>query len=408
MKRSDKRRALRAAAAQQAVCRLPAPLRADAGAVGQPKWQKIFPFGTFHNGCWPAEGITVDAKYCATMVENWKKRGAPPLPVDYLHRGGDHDEVADLPAAEKVASGWMEDFEVRADGMYALTKWTPRAHELITADEYRYLSPEWQRNGTDGRTGVAQGPTLVGAALVNRPAFQELPRVAAAALPPAQTQPVVQENAMNRAQIDALLKEAGITLAATATDAEAAAALSKHVTETSKAGAAAAELALKAKKDAETLKAAQAESEKTMKAQLDEAIAEKAKLGVRVANIEKQALDTAVNALCARALDERRIAAAGQESVKALAAASGLEAATKFVDTFAKGTIAASNSEKGHGGAGDVDAAEETEVKAAAAELVKASDGKLLGSAAIRAAAMANPGVLKRLAAVPTATAPKS
>lgn len=326
--------------------RLPTALRADASSA-EPKWVQVFPFGTFHNGGWPDDGITVDAKYCATMVANWKRRGAPALPIDYLHRGGDSEDVAHLPLEQKVAAGWMEDFEVRADGLYALTRWTPKARDLIKADEFRFISPEWSEDGLDGRTGERQGPTLIGAGLVNRPAFKEMPRVAANAVTdPAAPKPVAPEEVMNRAQIDAMLKAAGINLAATATDAEAVAALAKHVSDNA---------AVKAKADAENeavLKAKQATeaSEKALKAQLDEATKDKAAMGIRLQALEKARLDEQVTALLDRATKEGRVtAAAALGAVKELAEKQGLTAATAFVDAFPKSTVAPVGVVLGHG-----------------------------------------------------------
>lgn len=396
MRRSDKRRALRAAAALVS-CHLPATLKADAGEAGTPKWQQLFPLGTFHNGGWPKDGVTVDAAFCKTMVANWEKRGKPELSVDYFHKG--NEETA--PNEERIAAGGIQQIEARDDGLWGLIDWTDRARAGILARELKFLSPEFHTNGIDGHTGKPQGPTLIGAGLVNNPAFKEMPRVAASEVVDPPAQPAVQENLMNREQINALLKTAGINLASTATDAEALAALSKHVGETAKASADAA-AALKAKEttDAEALKAKATaeEATKTLKAQLAEAIEEKAKLGVRVANIEKVEFDRGVTALCARAISERRIVASAQEQVKELAAVSGLEKATKFVDGFPKGSIGGSGTEVGHGEPGDVDATEMTEVKAAATEKMKAG---LTGAAALRAAAMENPAVMKKLAAVP-------
>lgn len=402
------RRALRAAAVNAAL-RLAGNafgnLRAVASADASPKWNQIFPMGTFHNGGWPADGVTVDRAFCEAIVANWKKHGGA-LAVDYFHKTNEED----APNDERIASGWMQDLEAREDGVYALIDWTAKARAKILAGELANISPEFHLNGTDARTGKPQGPTLVCAALLNNQAFKEMPRVAASAVvdPPAPPNPAVEEFIMNKKQMLALLaKFQNTTVTDASTDAEVLAAFEKQMDVNVKASSDAA-AALKATITAADALKASEEASKALQAQLTEANTEKAKLGVRVANIEKQALDTAVNTLCKRALDERRIAAAGQESVKALAAASGLEAATKFVDSFAKGTIAAAATETGHGAAGDADETEEAEVKAAAAEAVKASGGKLTGSAAIRAAALANPGVVKRLAAVPTAHAPKS
>ncbi len=325
--------ALFASAGEQlAKCYLPAPLRADAtGAADQPKWQMLFPLGTFHNGGWPKEGITIDPAFCDTMVANWKKRGNPALPVDYLHRGA-FDE---LPVDQQIASGWIENLEARTDGLWAQVKWTPKARELIAADEYRFLSPEFHLKGIDAHTGKPQGPTLVGAGLLNRPAFQEMPRVAAAAVT---TNPVVpKEKVMTKAQILALLAKLNIAVAADISEDDARAALEKHGDDTSKAAQALKD------KDAEALKAkvTTETNEKALKAQIEELTLDKAKLGVRVAQIEKVNFDAGVDALLKRAASEGRItAAAAQKGVRDLADKMGLTAATEFVDTFPKGTVA--------------------------------------------------------------------
>ncbi len=192
------------------------------------KWNQLVPLGTFHNGGWPKTGVTVDAAFCEAIVANWKKRGGPELVVDYFHKT--HDEEA--PNEERVAAGWMESLETRPDGLYALIRWTAKARTQILAEELRFISPEFHPDGMDGRTGTPQGPTLSCAGLLTDHCFKEMPRVAANAVtdPPA-TKPAVEEQVMNREQINAMLKAAGITLAATATDAEAAQALSKHITD---------------------------------------------------------------------------------------------------------------------------------------------------------------------------------
>lgn len=325
-------KALRASSTERALkLYLPAPLRADAtGDAAAPKWQMLFPLGTFHNGGWPKEGITIDPAFCETMVANWKKRGNPALPVDYLHRGA----FDDLPVDQQIASGWIENLEARADGLWAQVKWTPKARELIAADEYRFLSPEFHLKGIDAHTGKPQGPTLVGAGLLNRPAFQEMPRVAAAAVQPAV--PAAPENFMNKSAIIALLAKAGTVLEPTITDEAAQAALTKHFDDI-----AAAKTAAAAKEAAVLLAKANTDaSEKALKAQIEELTLDKAKLGVRVAQIEKVNFDTGVDALLKRAASEGRItAAAAQKGVRELADKLGLTAATEFVDTFPKGTV---------------------------------------------------------------------
>lgn len=346
----SKKRALLRASADAAHLRF-AGLRAFASdKADEPKWCQLFPMGTHHNGGWPKAGVTVDKAFCDAMVANWKKIGGPELVVDYFHKTNDES----APNSERVAAGWMQSLEARADGLWALIRWTEKAREHIRADELRCLSPEFALNGVDPHTGKPQGPTLICAGLLTNPAFKEMPRVAAAAVPPA-----TKEAIMNRAQMLALLASASITLPETATDAEVIARLEKHVKEEAalKAKADADAKALKAKAEADAdaaLKAKQAAEATTasLKAELDAKSTEITKLGVAVAQLQKVNADAGINALLARAKAEGRItAAAAEKGVRELAEKLGLEKAAEFVDSFPKNTVAIVEP-MGHGGAG--------------------------------------------------------
>lgn len=352
MRRSDKKRLLRAAAAKPLGGAAYgfggfAPIRADAGDGVAPKWVQYFPKGDHHRFDFPDGHLVIDDAYCAAVVANWEKSGRHELPIDYFHRG-DSNSWDGLPVAEKVAAGWISKLEARGDGVWGLTKWTDAARARILADELRYVSPTWLVSGTDPKTGKPQGPTLLGAALLNDPFFKEMPRVAAAAVPPAtQTSP---ESFMNKAAIIALLAKAGAVLDPNITDEAAQAALAKHFDDIASAKTA------QAAKDAAILTAKQSAeaSEKALKAQLEEAATDKAKMGVRLAALEKAAETAKVDVLVARARTEGRITTAGGlDAVRELAGAVSLAAAEKFVDSFAKGTVvqagALGHGEKGEG-----------------------------------------------------------
>ena len=53
------------------------------------------------------------------------------------------------------------------------------AAAAIKADEKRYLSPTWSMSHANRRTGAKGGPWLYGAALLNDPFYDSMPRVAA-------------------------------------------------------------------------------------------------------------------------------------------------------------------------------------------------------------------------------------
>lgn len=151
-----------------------------------PKWHLLFPMGaTKYREDFPREGITFSREFCSKLVSNFKKsqanyQGADDygLQVNYHHLGGFTVE-AGAPMQNLVAAGWITDMELRAEGPYALIRYTERAREYIRADEFRYLSPEFFLDYADRSSGLSQGPTLAGAALTNDPFLKELPRVAA-------------------------------------------------------------------------------------------------------------------------------------------------------------------------------------------------------------------------------------
>jgi phage I-like protein len=138
------------------------------------KWQKLFPIGVEkHRADFK---ITFDAKTLKSMADNYAAEGKPRRAVNYFHQGPSN-VVA--PLDNKIAAGWIQDVELRADGLYGLIQWTERARKYILADEMSYLSPEFRMSQMNKATGKEQGPTLLGAALLNDPFLTELPRVAA-------------------------------------------------------------------------------------------------------------------------------------------------------------------------------------------------------------------------------------
>lgn len=166
---------LRLATAVAGILRFESQSVAPVAGEGDAKWNKLFPVDTTRfRRDFPGGRITLTRSYLQSFVRNWEKQGKVALPVDYWH----DDESPD-----SIASGWIEDLELRADGLYARIKWTAAAKAKIDADELRFLSPSFIHDGMDSTTGQRQGPTLLGAALLNKPFLFDLPRVAAGAVP---------------------------------------------------------------------------------------------------------------------------------------------------------------------------------------------------------------------------------
>lgn len=156
-------------------------LKLDASPGAEAKWQKVFPLGeTRHRDDFGS--ITFDKSFLESMLRNYAAEGKPERQWDYFHRGSSDDsQVAN---SEKVASGWFSDMELRGDGLYVLTRWTPKARAAIEAEELRYPSPTFSENAVDPKTGRPCGPKLFSVALLNDPFLTDLPPVEASNTPP--------------------------------------------------------------------------------------------------------------------------------------------------------------------------------------------------------------------------------
>ena len=85
------------------------------------------------------------------------------LPMDYNHASLSSD------SEEAKASGWFLGLMLGDDGLYADVRWTKKAAEYIEAKEYKYISPEFTEAFVDEHGVEFEGPTLLAAALTNRP-----------------------------------------------------------------------------------------------------------------------------------------------------------------------------------------------------------------------------------------------
>lgn len=151
-----------------------------AAGDAEAKWQQLFPMGVRYRRDFPDGKVNFTPQYFGVMLRNWEEAGKPSLMVDYFHKGPGEEH----PIADKIAAGWIENLELRADGLYALIKWTEKARGHIVADELRCLSPYFAHNAMSRLTGKLQGPTLGGAGLLNDPFLQDLQPVSASANDP--------------------------------------------------------------------------------------------------------------------------------------------------------------------------------------------------------------------------------
>lgn len=319
------------------------------------KWCQLFPLvGKRYRSDFGPDGfIDFNREWCERMLANWVREGRPHLHVNYDHSFGG------------VAAGWIEDIEVRGTGLYALIRWTQKARTHIRADEYRYLSPEFEINGTDRATGNKQGPTLRGCALLNDPYLIEMPRVAASHTPHAAH--AAGEKTMDLAKLAALL---GLAVA-TATEEE----ITKSIEQIRAKAGGADELAKKlaeketelsaAKQAAETLKLGATETQKLITDLRDQCT----KLAGQLQALESDRKQEKAKALADELLKDGCIYPAQVPAVMQMALAQGID---KTRSLFAAGPRVALG-ERGVRGADGDETPEEANQKlqAIAADLVK-------------------------------------
>lgn len=290
-------------------------------------WQPLFPLGTWHRKDFPGGKMELTPDLFEEFIANWKAEGSPALPVDYEHNETD------------IASGWIEDLRIASSGeLEGAIKWTDAAAAEIKADQRRYLSPTWAMQHTNRQTGEKAGPWLYGAALTNSPFFHSMPRVAASSADADETthSPTTEKH-MDKKRICAALG-----MSEDCSDEEVMAAL---------------EAKCKAALTA-------SDNEGKLTAALKSASDNTEKLTARVAELEKKHKDELFErdfeaAFDASLKEGRQGLPALKDTLKATAKAIGLDEAKKMMAALPGVPM----SEKGIGGAGDIDATPEDAVK---------------------------------------------
>lgn len=302
------RKALHAAGAHiiDLAAAAPSLIRFDSQNVAAPgedaegAWNKIFPVDvTRFRADFPGGKIALTKAYLSGLVKNWERMGKPALPVDYWH---------DDASPDSIASGWIQSLELRGDGLYARIKWTATAKARIAADELRFLSPSFALDMMDPMTGKPQGPTLLGAALLNKPFLFDLPRVAASREP--STPPPHQENAMLRTLLLSLFALPEVT-----TDELLAERVRTLKAENLKF---AADLAEKIELTSKPLKVELAASRE-----------EVTKLLADVTKLQAEKQDAEISTFLGKLESEKKLLPANRDSAKAICLKMGMEFATK-------------------------------------------------------------------------------
>lgn len=108
----------------------------------------------------------------AEFVSNFNDKVRRDIPITAGHDNG-------MNGGELPAVGWFTDVIDRGvNGLWAGVKWTEEGVQLLQQRAFKYFSPEFYEQYTDPETGDKYGHVLVGGALTNKPYFKELAPVA--------------------------------------------------------------------------------------------------------------------------------------------------------------------------------------------------------------------------------------
>lgn len=192
-----------------------APLGADTNEI----ILQLTPAGNFL----PADGRKldvpswrIDAAVATQVIDRFNARNQPVV-IDYEHQTL-HKEENGQPAP---AAAWMRELIWReGDGLYARVELTSAAKKAIAEKEYLYFSPVFSYNKYTGDvTAIEMG------ALTNTPALHGMSALEVRAAATFNRSTQTEDAPMNKLLLAII---AGLSLAQTATEDEAAAALSAH------------------------------------------------------------------------------------------------------------------------------------------------------------------------------------
>jgi hypothetical protein len=125
-------------------------------------WIQAMPVGTYSH---PVFGDMVFDQqrlqaYAASVTNKILQKD---LDIDYDHKARfDH------------AAGWVQNAQVRDNGLWLYVTWTPAAEQKLRDKEYRYFSPEFIDEWTDPKSLITYKDVLLGGALTNRPFLKDL------------------------------------------------------------------------------------------------------------------------------------------------------------------------------------------------------------------------------------------
>jgi phage I-like protein len=127
----------------------------NASGDAAPEWVELLPVGPDIVG---RDGRSWRIADPAVVIADSAVNGA--IHIDYEHAS----ETKAAKGDEAPAAGWVNGMEVRDGAIWGRVEWTPRAGAMISAREYRFLSPVFVFD-----TSTRQILSIVSAGLTNRP-----------------------------------------------------------------------------------------------------------------------------------------------------------------------------------------------------------------------------------------------
>jgi len=164
----------------------------NASGDAAPEWIELLPAGPQIIG---RDGRSWRMTDPDVVIAASRTNGA--IHIDYEHAS----ETKAAKGDEAPAAGWIAEMEARNGAIWGRVEWTPRAANMISSREYRFLSPVFVFD-----TGSLQILSLVSAGLTNRPNL-DMTALNRAEDNPA---PATGKPLMNTEQIKALNRSLGL------------------------------------------------------------------------------------------------------------------------------------------------------------------------------------------------------
>ncbi len=147
-------------------------------AIGKtPEGETIYEHPVMITGDWvKGKDIRVRLDTLQSFKKNFEKRQNGEVNLDYDH-ASENTEVAmggPIPSAGRVVGMSIKPTDSR-HVLFGNYVFTPKAEGLIKNKEYRFISPAFQMDYQDKKTGSSQGPTITSVALTNKPFLEEIP-----------------------------------------------------------------------------------------------------------------------------------------------------------------------------------------------------------------------------------------